>query len=209
VLGFRQAPHMVRMLDEDEKGIHTVDTLGGLQELNVISESGLFAAIFKSRREEAKRFRRWVTGEVLPSIRKTGRYELFDEPPGLPSPMLVDAELPRLNAAIGIMREARHVWGREECRRIWIRVGLPSPIAEASGETDSLALRIDGATRDAESIITADLAAALGMANDTKANLRLCAALRLLGWASKKERVEGVPRYVWRRIQPSRAAADA
>jgi prophage antirepressor-like protein len=209
VLGYKQSAFMTRLLDSDEKGLHIVQTLGGDQDMNVISESGLFAAILKSRKPEAKRFRRWVTGEVLPSIRRTGRYEMFNDPPQLPSPAIDDAELPRLNAAIGIMREARQVWGREECRRIWIRVGLPSPIAEASGETDTLALRIDGATRDSESVIVADLAASLGMAVDTKSSLRLGAALRLLGWASKKERVEGVPRYVWRRIQPIREAVNA
>lgn len=202
VLSYKHTPHMLRLLDDDEKGVHIVDTLGGEQELSVISESGLFAAILKSRKPEAKRFRRWVTGEVLPSIRKTGRYTLFDDPPMLPSPAIDDVEIPKLNAAIGIMREARHVWGREECRRIWVRIGLPSPIAEASGETDDLALRIDRATQDADMIVISDLAAALGMANDMKTSLKLGAALRLLGWASKKERVDGVPRYAWRRVAP-------
>jgi hypothetical protein len=43
--------------------------------MNVVSESGLYALVFTSRKPEAKAFRRWVTGEVLPSIRKTGRYQ--------------------------------------------------------------------------------------------------------------------------------------
>lgn len=81
VLGYKHAPHMVRMLDEDEKGVQIVDTLGGQQQQSIISESGLYAAILKSRRPEAKRFRRWVTGEVLPEIRRTGRY---DGPQGAP-----------------------------------------------------------------------------------------------------------------------------
>lgn len=74
ILGFKHSPHMVRMLDEDEKGVHVVDTLGGDQELSVISESGLYACILKSRRAEAKVSRKWVTSDVLPAIRKTGTF---------------------------------------------------------------------------------------------------------------------------------------
>lgn len=62
-------------LEEDEKGIATVNTPSGEQQMLVVSESGLYALIFKSRKKEAKRFQRWVTAEVLPTIRKHGRYE--------------------------------------------------------------------------------------------------------------------------------------
>lgn len=67
--------NFLRMLDEDEKGAHIVSTPGGDQEVQVVNESGLYALIFKSRKEEAKRFKKWVTAEVLPAIRKHGRYE--------------------------------------------------------------------------------------------------------------------------------------
>ena len=62
-------------LDEDEKGIATVNTPSGAQEMLVVNESGLYALIFKSRKSEAKQFKKWVTAEVLPTIRKHGRYE--------------------------------------------------------------------------------------------------------------------------------------
>ncbi|MFV0600225.1 MAG: Bro-N domain-containing protein [Brachymonas sp.] len=65
---------VVSRLDDDEKGVLTVDTLGGPQEVVVISESGLYSLILTSRKEEAKRFKRWITHEVLPAIRKTGGY---------------------------------------------------------------------------------------------------------------------------------------
>lgn len=61
-------------LDDDEKGVSSIDTPGGVQELAVINESGLYALIIRSRKPEARRFRKWVTSEVLPSIRKTGGY---------------------------------------------------------------------------------------------------------------------------------------
>jgi hypothetical protein len=76
VLGYKHTPHMLRVLDEDEKGTHTVSTLGGDQKVIIISESGLYHAIFKSRRPDAVKFRKWVTGEVLTAIRKQGVYEM-------------------------------------------------------------------------------------------------------------------------------------
>jgi prophage antirepressor-like protein len=73
-LDYRMASDMTRFLDEDERGTQTVRTPSGDQEMLVINESGLYSAILKSRKPEAKRFRRWVTREVLPAIRKTGAY---------------------------------------------------------------------------------------------------------------------------------------
>lgn len=66
----------VALLDDDEKGVNTIDTPSGKQEMSIINESGLYALILRSRKPEAKRFRKWVTSEVLPAIRKTGSYSL-------------------------------------------------------------------------------------------------------------------------------------
>jgi anti-repressor protein len=63
------------VFDED-KGVEKLDTLGGAQNLTVINESGIYSLIFNSRLESAKKFKHWVTSEVLPSIRKTGSYQL-------------------------------------------------------------------------------------------------------------------------------------
>jgi len=61
-------------LDDDEKGVSKVYTPGGEQEMVIISESGLYTLLIRSNKLQAKPFRRWVTHEVLPSIRKTGAY---------------------------------------------------------------------------------------------------------------------------------------
>ncbi len=74
-LEYRIAGDMTRNLDDDEKGTQIVRTPGGDQEMLVINESGLYSAILRSRKAEAKRFKKWVTAEVLPAIRKHGRYE--------------------------------------------------------------------------------------------------------------------------------------
>lgn len=60
--------------DEDMKGVRPVDTLGGTQQLTVITEPGLYEVIIRSDKAKATQFRRWVTSEVLPSIRKHGMY---------------------------------------------------------------------------------------------------------------------------------------
>lgn len=61
-------------LDPDEKGVANADTPGGQQQMQVISESGLYALVLRSRKPEARKFAKWVTSEVLPAIRKTGVY---------------------------------------------------------------------------------------------------------------------------------------
>jgi hypothetical protein len=75
ILGIANPRDAIADFDDDEKGVVISDTPGGPQNLNAINESGLYNLIFSSRKPEAKRFRRWVTGTVLPEIRKTGSYQ--------------------------------------------------------------------------------------------------------------------------------------
>ena len=65
----------VARLDDDEKGVGSTDTLGGKQGMQIINEPGLYTLVLGSRKPEAKAFKRWVTHEVLPSIRKHGSYK--------------------------------------------------------------------------------------------------------------------------------------
>jgi prophage antirepressor-like protein len=74
VLEIGNSSDAARRLDDDEKGVDTIETLGGAQEVVVINESGLYSLILTSRKPAAKRFKKWVTAEVLPAIRKTGSY---------------------------------------------------------------------------------------------------------------------------------------
>lgn len=64
----------VALLDADEKGVHSVDTQGGWQKVGVVSEPGVYSLILRSRKPEAKAFKRWLVHEVLPAIRQTGSY---------------------------------------------------------------------------------------------------------------------------------------
>ena len=72
----------VERLDADEKGISSIDTLGGKQRMAIINEPGLYSVILCSRKPEAKAFKRWITHEVIPAIRKYGGYmtkSLFEQ----------------------------------------------------------------------------------------------------------------------------------
>lgn len=73
-LGIKNPSDLAYRLDDDEKGVAEIDTLGGRQKVRIINESGLYSAILRSEKIEAKRFKKWITSEVLPSIRKTGAY---------------------------------------------------------------------------------------------------------------------------------------
>lgn len=76
-LGYANASDAIsKHVDREDKGIAKCDTLGGTQELTVLNESGLYSLILSSKLGSAKRFKRWVTSEVLPAIRKTGSYEM-------------------------------------------------------------------------------------------------------------------------------------
>ena len=75
-LGFQKARNAVAQhVDAEDLVKAEIDTKGGKQTVNCVNESGLYALIFGSKLESAKRFKRWVTTEVLPAIRKSGKYE--------------------------------------------------------------------------------------------------------------------------------------
>ena len=75
ILGLNNVSQALTQLDADEKhGIITNDVTGRNQEIRFVNESGMYALIFQSRKPQARAFRKWVTGEVLPSLRKYGYY---------------------------------------------------------------------------------------------------------------------------------------
>lgn len=74
ILGISKYRDTAARLDADERGSVEVDTLGGTQQVIAVNESGLYHVILRSDKPEAAPFRKWVTSEVLPSIRKNGAY---------------------------------------------------------------------------------------------------------------------------------------
>ena len=106
VLGHTNSRAALRVLDDDEKGVTKVYTLGGEQEMNIISESGLFALILRSNKPKAKKIRKWVTSEVLPTVRKTGKYQIG----GKQSPNFTDPLTHR--EWLALVRETRLAHGK-------------------------------------------------------------------------------------------------
>lgn len=75
ILGYRETAKAIREhVDTEDKGVSKMDTPGGSQDMTVINESGLYSLILSSKLPSAKAFKRWVTSEVLPAIRKNGGY---------------------------------------------------------------------------------------------------------------------------------------
>ncbi len=81
ILGYSATEAMTRRLDKDERDTTSCRTPSGEQEMLIISEAGLYQAILGSKKKEAKEFTRWVTHDVLPSIRKTGSYSIQQTAP--------------------------------------------------------------------------------------------------------------------------------
>lgn len=137
IIGVSNVTTTVKVLDEDERGLCFSKTPGGSQEMNIISESGLYTLMFRSRDavtpgSAAHRFRRWVTGEVLPQIRRTGRYDLANEA----------AQIRQEAAQMRQVGMVLKIFGIEAARRLWLQLKLPRvpemegavPDAQVAGE---------------------------------------------------------------------------
>lgn len=116
-------------IPDDEKGVTIGDTLGGKQEMTIISEPGMYRLVLTSRTEAAERFKTWVVSEVLPAIRRTGAYI---------RPAANDADLPddgidyetetgraSVLTRLALVRAAARTFGRAAAQEAWRRSGLP------------------------------------------------------------------------------------
>ena len=151
ILGHRDATDATRGLDADEKGTKIVRTLRGEQKLTSVSEAGLYTILVRARVEAAKPFRRWITHEVLPSIRRTGSYSL----PGVTS--ISNTEDPALVRAAGLADIIGRFQGiidddylDTKARIVLARAMGDTPEIEASARPLYIQdyLREKGATRD-------------------------------------------------------------
>jgi anti-repressor protein len=130
-LGFDKAGRVLRLLDDDEKGDHIVATPGGDQSVGVVNESGLYSLVIRSNKPEAKRFKRWVTHEVLPSIRKTGTYSVpparsTDIAPSDVEGLLVAALAKIQSDRLAIAEQAKAISALEPKAEAWVAMIDPS-----------------------------------------------------------------------------------
>ena len=134
-LDYRNAPDMTRSLDDDEAATHImrIRSENGVEQdrpMTIINESGLYSAILKSRKPEAKKFKKWVTSEVLPAIRKTGKYEA---PKPVVTPNYVTANdmenIKRLVWHCSSFMDYEEVFSRAVWYALRDKVGVKSPEA--------------------------------------------------------------------------------
>jgi anti-repressor protein len=173
ILGLSNMHSSLALLDEDEKGVHSMDTPGGAQQVTVVSEPGLYSLILRSRKPAAKAFKRWVTHEVLPAIRKTGSYSA---PSPEPQPYVADLTKPEGVLALASLYQdaARQLVAATQ------RVAELEPAAEA---WDVLAsAEGDYSLRDAAHMLNRDPLIVIGQN-------RLMAFLRTEGLVDRK----GIP----------------
>jgi hypothetical protein len=126
----------VRKLDEDEvSGVSLADPHGREQQTTIVSESGMYTLVLRCRDATKAgtlphRFKRWVTAEVLPAIRRTGHYmappPCNDDDAGAGLLPQAPDELERLRTGLLMVREARIAFGQQAARRMWELAGLPS-----------------------------------------------------------------------------------
>lgn len=134
ILGIKNVSQAVESLDSDEKGISTIPTNGGVQTVIGVTESGLYDFIFRSRKPAAIRFRKWVTSEVLPTLRKTGSYSTGAD--GQREHLGVQQAKVRVAAANAAMRftgQLRKIFGPTEAAKlapeVYAYLGVPYPTA--------------------------------------------------------------------------------
>ena len=166
ILGLGNVGQAILNLDDDEKGVTITDTLGGPQKTSIISESGLYSLILRSRKPEARKFKRWITHEVIPSIRKRGMYA---------TPQATEAMLADPDVMIAALTELKS----ERAKRAEL---------EAARELDApKVLFADSVAASHTSILVGDLAKILkGNGLDIGAN-RLFEKLRTDGYLIRRQ----------------------
>lgn len=122
ILGYSNPRDAIsKHVDDEDKGVAKCDTLGGVQDLTMINESGLYSLILSSKMPTAKKFKHWVTSEVLPSIRKIGSYSIQQK---VDSYMIEDS----------IARAKRWIEEEEERRTLKLTVEHQKPMVMLAEE---------------------------------------------------------------------------
>lgn len=160
------------LLDEDEKGVHSVDTPGGKQEMTIVSEPGLYSLILRSRKPEAKAFKRWVTHDVIPSIRKRGLYA---------TPQTVEAMLADPDTAIKLLTSLKEERAKSAALAAKVKQDAPK------------VLFADAVSTSKTSILIGDMAKILAQNGIKIGQKRLFAYLREHGYLMQAGRSKNIP----------------
>lgn len=147
-------------VDGEDKGVTKCDTLGGAQEMTIINESGLYSLVLSSKLPTAKKFKRWVTSEVLPAIRKTGGYHI---PQVTPNPHYRTRMIGTAVRDVGKTAEAlEKVFG---CRHGMALATASSMVGEAYGIDMTPVQRLIPAEDNPGTLSPSQIAESLGLFN--------------------------------------------
>lgn len=172
VLDLARQQDSVRYLDDDEKGVCLVNTPGGSQEMTIVSEAGLYSLILRSRKPEAKEFKRWVTHEVLPALRKHGAYM---------TPETLEKTLTNPDFIIRLATELKQEQERRQTLEAQAAIDRPKTIFA------------DAVTESKTSILIGDLAKLIKQNGVDIGQKRLFAWLRENGWLMKSGSSKNMP----------------
>lgn len=172
VLGLGNPRTSLALLEDDEKGVHSMDTPGGSQEMTIVSEAGLYSLILRSRKPEAKEFKRWVTHEVLPALRKHGAYM---------TPETIERTLTNPDFIIRLATELKQEQEKRKALEAQVAIDRPKTIfADAVSESKT-------------SILVGDLAKLIKQNGVKIGQKRLFAWLRENGWLMKSGSSKNMP----------------
>ena len=162
----------ISLLDDDEKGTNSIRTPGGEQQMLVVSEPGLYSLILRSRKPEAKAFKRWVTHDVIPSIRKRGLYA---------TPHTVEAMLADPDTAIKLLTSLKEERAKSAALAAKVEQDAPK------------VLFADAVSTSKTSILIGDMAIILAQNGIKIGQKRLFAYLREHGYLMQAGRSKNIP----------------
>lgn len=162
----------ISLLDDDEKGTNSIRTPGGEQQMLVVSEPGLYSLILRSRKPEAKAFKRWVTHDVIPSIRKRGLYA---------TPHTVEAMLADPDTAIKLLTSLKEERAKSAALAAKVEQDAPK------------VLFADAVSTSKTSILIGDMAKILAQNGIKIGQKRLFAYLREHGYLMQAGKSKNIP----------------
>lgn len=206
VLGYTWHHNVIGHVPEEWKGSRPITTPGGIQTVLCLSEQGLYFFLGRSDKPKALPFQKWLAGEVVPSIRKTGAYGMPVEPPGPKAPLTYLEALQRVIELQQQLLQSRpvHVEGaRPVGRTTSARAARSSPSARARTEhpwTPSIRSWIQHHPDQQEVTTTQLLGDALGLGVVTsRAQMDIGRVMSGLGWSRARRRTDGKLRWVYTR----------
>lgn len=190
ILDLRNPTMVLKKLDDDQVTLNLIEGEMRGKPVNCVSESGMWMLVFRSDKPQAVELRRFLSREVLPSLRKTGFYEM----PGFEPPPIqaMDMDPVRLAAGVSVVRLAMRLYGPMAARGLWLQVGLPPVVADSEVvfDGDPLAAPLSAWLADRAECTISQAAEGIGLGDiDWSTRFRIGKLLARWGWTAANRRV--------------------